>query len=475
MANSVDYPDALSVCSSLSYGTICRGRGDSVSVVSAPRPIPPTELDAIFVRPATSSSKPRGVAAAMAALEQQGKTKRFVQTERSGFGSSIPRFFRSQLHVRGPSTVQRGTVEHGATVPATSSPTASKRLPAMDGAVSPSSKPAKSPQGGEGSQDATRLVGDHGSPTTAGSSPDTVRSANRQSNGDQDGAQAGSTSQHSGRGATARGKTHKGRRRRNASNSNNAAAGKVPGNDKLPPRAESPPPLVSIGGRMNLTPGPGRYNVRTAGRHVAATTVRVEEPERPSSSFIPGPRFRKSGARNPNFVPASLHDREYDAREWAKPLRAHGCAKFARSRRDTLQGPLVGRRPRTGHLFYRPMLEAPTDIGRRIATTPIRYAAGSRTKFKRFPMSQLHPQYSQPVGPGSYEELATQHRTGMPHDPKRGSAVFVSSSSRFKRPKRRELVGDDWSYSLFDHNIQPWGFRDAGVFNRAKRPLAEKL
>jgi len=195
-------------------------------------------------------------------------------------------------------------------------------------------------------------------------------------------------------------------------------------------------------------PGPGHYNSAT-GRW--APVIRVNNPTLRSVAFRQtAPRFRHPST-NPNFVPPRLHGREFDAKEWSQRAPSHG---FHGADRQFAVSATRGRPTGTQHLFYKPMAHAATDISETLHTTPIRYAAGARTKFTRFPLSQLRPQYTEPIGPGSFETMPPGMPVSHPHDPKRPSSAFASSVARFATPKPRELVGDDWNYSLFDSKIQ---------------------
>ena len=316
--------------------------------------------------------------------------------ERKGFGRRLPRFYGSRLHVRSTQNTAR-----------CEAPTAMPK---------PTSASATTPEG-----------------TSAATKRTDVTSADRE---------GGSPA------AVSTGATVAPKSVRPSVRGQSVVSPTPPRRDggnvlQLAPEASA----TLVGTVIDDVPGPGAYNVAPG----VTGGVHVKQPE--SESFV----FRASAERfsrhrcNPNFVPRTLHSAEFDRREWANPRRGH-TPTFTFSKAE--RGSVLGVPTETQHLFYQSMAESTTDIAQQLRSTPVRYAAGNRTKFKRFPLSQLRPQYSRPIGPGSFDTLRASHRIGLPRDPKRGSAVFSSRSRRFGRNPRRALVGDDWNYTIFDAHVQ---------------------
>lgn len=474
----------------------------------------------------------------MAALESAEDQRLKGPFEKNGFGSSIPRFYRSPMHVQGldypVKLLLQQRERHAALLQ--SEQARSQVAVQRSGWHHAGSPKRRRDSAGENTK--ARVEGDAteaGGGVRKGASPGHSRGQRHRRLASPDGQAGrarsphghGDTSQHGSADWSEPG-DHKADADTNGgalvqppggdarSHAGDTAAGEAgPAEDSRPPSPGALAQLVRTTAGLNQysvrpttagvtirgEPGPGAYVVRS-GTHVTAG-VRVVDPQKESFAFrASSKRFRKHQA-NPVFVPRTLHDEAYDKREWANPRHA-STFTFAHSERVTMQSPGAGRRPSTAHLFYSTMAEAPTDISRRLHTTPVRYAAGARTKFTRFPMSQLHPQYSVPIGPGSFGVMASYDRVGVPHDPVRGSAVFRSSSTRFPAPPKRELVGDDWHYEIFDAKIQvgrqarcgccvqvrsvhflwalvlcgavhqPWSSRDTATFTRAKRRVSEK-
>ena len=477
-----------------SLGSIKRA-GDSWSVVSEPKAIGPGELPlprrlsrlSLLSQPVSlpgsyKRTRPPAVSAAqariVAALDSSEDQRLKGPFEKHGFGSSIPRFYRSPMHVQGLDfpvklLLQQRERQAALLQRERAAPNAPVQRPGWQHSKSKSPANAagsrvEQTQGGEGSGGGTS------SPTAAGAAPDSPQPTHdappQRGPSEEDGAGAsGSAGGDYTAGHTSDKAGGRARQLETGPGLPSRVGREVPTG---PPAARSRRPSRGALERLVLTtagldqysvrpttagvtirgePGPGAYDVKS-GPHVTAG-VRVVEPGKESFAFrASSKRFRKHRA-NPVFVPQRLHDEEYDRRDWANPR--HGSPHtFAHSKRVTMQAPGAGRRPSTAHLFYSTMVEAPTDISKRLHTTPVRYAAGARTKFTRFPMSQLHPQYSVPIGPGSFRVMASYDHVGVPHDPVRGSAVFRSSSTRFRDAPKRELVGDDWHYDIFDSKIQ---------------------